>query len=253
MRTIVQGYNSTKLLRQREEPPEAIPEEGGREEGESKISSALLLVFWGVKAKTSQLHFCGREGRWEGRHHPGFHLATEEMPPEGLWIIPLIEKGIEGGSSQLWELCECSWSRWSCTPWGAVPRLTHPLPPSGLPAGLLTATPNLASDDAKSQKQQQNQWEYPGRNHRVLDLLSAPSSLQVCTCTGQTSPGVTDRKDTRKEKTQRQAEWMRPKPSWTVLCHCLGVTLAHCPCQKPQEAPRLPLHSGFSLLFFITE
>lgn len=70
MRTIVQGYNSTKLLRQREEPPEAIPEEGGREEGESKISSALLLVFWGVKAKTSQLHFCGREGRWEDRHHP---------------------------------------------------------------------------------------------------------------------------------------------------------------------------------------
>lgn len=88
------------MLRQREEPPEAIPEDGGREEGENKISSALLLVFWGVKTKISQLLFCGKEGRWKGKHHAGFYPATEEMPPKGLSVLPLTEKGGEAGISQ---------------------------------------------------------------------------------------------------------------------------------------------------------
>lgn len=89
------------MLRQREEPPEAIPEEGGREGGreedENKISSALLLVFWGVKTKISQLLFCGKGGRWKGRHHAGFYPATEEMPPKGCQSFLYLRKGLRQG------------------------------------------------------------------------------------------------------------------------------------------------------------
>lgn len=37
----------------------------------------------------------------EGQTSSWFYRDTEEMPPKGLSVLPLIEKGIEGGISQL--------------------------------------------------------------------------------------------------------------------------------------------------------
>lgn len=82
MRTKVEGYNSTrvKLLRQREEPPEAIPEEGGR--GVRARCFALLMEREDQKIPAPFL-WEGEEMGWKGRRHPGFTVILKRCLQKG--------------------------------------------------------------------------------------------------------------------------------------------------------------------------